>query len=80
MLHLTHDVQRKLEALATQNGQNIEILANNLLRLAVESVEQSGIKETAVGLREVCPRSYHHRDPLRALSEIPGWTSYGSRA
>ena len=47
-LHLSPDVQRKLEALATQNGQNIEIVANNLFSQAVESVDQNGIKEATV--------------------------------
>ena len=46
-LHLSPDVQRKLETLAIQNGQNIEIVANNLFQQAVESVEQNGVKEAA---------------------------------
>lgn len=47
-LRLSPDVEGKLEAIATQNRQNIEIVANNLFRQAVESVDQNEIRETAV--------------------------------
>jgi hypothetical protein len=35
-LHLSRSVQSKLEALATRNGLDIEIVANDLLQQAVE--------------------------------------------
>jgi len=47
-LHFLPDVQRKLEAHATQNGQNIEVVANDLFRHAVESVDQNGIEQAAI--------------------------------
>ena len=47
-LHLTPDVQRKLEALAKQTEQNVEILADSIFRQAVETVDKNGIKAGAV--------------------------------
>jgi hypothetical protein len=47
-LHLSADVQRKLEALATEHGQDIEIVANNLFRQAVERGDQNIVEDVAV--------------------------------
>jgi hypothetical protein len=44
-LHLSPDVQRKLETLAIQNGQDIERVASDLFQQAVESVDGSGSEE-----------------------------------
>jgi len=41
-LDLSPDVQRKLETLALQNGQDIESVANTLFQQAVESVDRNG--------------------------------------
>lgn len=44
-LHLSPDMQRKLEALAIKNGQDIQSIANDLFRQAVESVDRNGSEE-----------------------------------
>jgi hypothetical protein len=46
-LHLSRKIQRKLEALATRQGQNIEVIANKLFEQAVDGVSQDSIKEPA---------------------------------
>ena len=48
-LVLSPDVQRKLEALAVQNEQSIEIVANRLFRQAVETVNHDDINDQAAG-------------------------------
>jgi predicted transcriptional regulator len=47
-LHLSPEVQRKLEALATQNGQNINIIANTLFQEAVERLDRNGSEDAPV--------------------------------
>src|SRR5579871_6797657 len=40
-LRLSPELQRKLESLATQNGQDIDVVANHLFQKAVESLDRS---------------------------------------
>ena len=47
-LHLSPDVQRKLETLAIQNGQDIERVASALFEQAVENVDRNGSEKTHV--------------------------------
>jgi hypothetical protein len=70
-LHLSRNIQRKLGALATRKGQNIEIIANDLFQQAVlAAIENSTVSQT------VSPANEKALEALRQIAQMQHGTRY----